>query len=312
MTATDSDTGLDGTMAYSLTSHTTTFSIEEDTGKIILIQTLDRETLAQYEIVVEASDRSTTTQKTGTTTVTVTLDDVNEFAPSCTALFNVNTVLPITIGNVVQSLGCTDSDSGVNAQLTYSITSGNTNTDFAILVNGDIVYNKQPTQSSYQLQITIADSATPPKSTKSTVIVNVETDPQFTNLPGSITVPEDAAFASVQFTVSGNSASGQKTYTIISGNGGGKFVLDAYTGELMVLSTLDRETTDSYTLGVRITDPVFSRTADSTIGVTVSDANDQTPAFAQNLYDLAAAEILPSQYSYKHFRRDRHGSRYQC
>ncbi|KAK3101524.1 hypothetical protein FSP39_004214, partial [Pinctada imbricata] len=287
VTATDIDSGSDGSLKYTLTSHTTVFSIEEDTGKIVLINSLDRETLPAYNLDVEAAD----TSLTATTIVTINVDDVNDFAPSCTPVFNVNAIIPITIGQTVQSLGCTDNDSGVNAQLTYTFISGNTNTDFAV-VTGDVLYNKQPTQSNYQLKIQVSDSAVTPKSTTTFVVVNIETDPVFTNLPGNANVIESALEGTVVFTVSGNAASNQKTFSIISGNTDQMFTIDTYTGQIMTISPLDRETANSYSLGIRISDVVFSRTADSTLSITVDDANDAVPTFASNFYDLSVSEDL--------------------
>ncbi len=61
-----------------------------------------------------------------------------------------------------------------------------------------------------------------------------------------------------------------KTYSITAGNEDGKFAIDSETGELTLAGALDRETTDSYSLTIEVTDsgnPPLTDTATITIGV---------------------------------------------
>ena len=136
--ATDADTGDDGRIEYSVTSHTTVFSVESSTGVIRLKSTLDSETLNTYSVNVEAIDQSSGTKLTGAATLTVNVLDVNEFTPQCTNVVFKQLTPPIAITDLIHTLDCVDNDIGVNGQITYSFVSGNTNSDFAVATNGAI------------------------------------------------------------------------------------------------------------------------------------------------------------------------------
>ncbi|XP_046316213.1 protocadherin beta-17-like [Marmota monax] len=82
---------------------------------------LDRETRAQYNIVITVTDFGTPRLKTEHN-ITVLISDVNDNAPafsqtSYTLLVHENNQLALHIG----SISATDRDSGTNAQITYSL-----------------------------------------------------------------------------------------------------------------------------------------------------------------------------------------------
>jgi len=73
----------------------------------------------------------------------------------------------------------------------------------------------------------------------------------------------------------------------------GDFVLNNITGELSKAKPLDRETTDFYSLLVSATDhgqpPLSSNT---TINITILDANDQTPEIhTQTLFKIPEVNL---------------------
>ena len=77
VTATDSDKG--DTIEYSLASpNKDDFSVDETTGEIILLTRLDRETQANHELIIHASDGL----HTATATVALTVIDVNDHTPT--------------------------------------------------------------------------------------------------------------------------------------------------------------------------------------------------------------------------------------
>ena len=70
------------------------------------------------------------------------------------------------------------------------------------------------------------------------------------------------------------------SYSIISGNTGSAFVLDANTGLLQVNAALDHETTNAYQLTIQLEDggtPSLSSTV--SVDITILDVNDNEPAF---------------------------------
>ena len=81
---------------------------------------------------------------------------------------------------------------------------------------------------------------------------------------------ENVANGTVVTTVTGTDVDGDVlTYSIVSGNEAGHFSLNANTGTLFVASDIDFETTQSYTLTVRVSDG--SLTASAAVEISVND-----------------------------------------
>lgn len=84
---------------------------------------------------------------------------------------------------------------------------------------------------------------------------------------------------------------GDILYSIISGNGAGHFVIDSLTGTLKTAAQLDRETTPSYSLIIHAIDGgAASLTGTGTVGITVTDANDNAPTCTSAVYTGTLAE----------------------
>ncbi|KAG9346996.1 hypothetical protein JZ751_005923, partial [Albula glossodonta] len=76
-------------------------------------------------------------------------------------------------------------------------------------------------------------------------------------------------------------------YSIVDGNQGSPFTIDAVKGEVKVARQLDREKISGYTLTVLASDngnPPKSSSA--TINIDVSDVNDNPPVFSRANYSL--------------------------
>lgn len=291
--ATDGDAGDDGLIEYTLTSHIVTFDIERTTGIIRLKSVVDSETLNTYTVNIEAIDQSSATKRTSQTTITVSIDDVNEFSPSCVTVTSVTLTPPINVGDVIHSAGCTDNDVGVNGQITYSFVSGNTNSDFSLAANGDIVVAKLLSQFSYNLEIIASDQAGIPKLSTLNVAITVASVPTFDTLPDTVDINEATPIGTVLYNVSGNSATASKKISFQGGNGDNKFTMNVYTGVVYLLKHLDRETTNSYTITVRITDEISSTSADATLTINILDANDIQPAFGNDFFNISIVENVP-------------------
>ncbi|XP_061179373.1 protocadherin Fat 4-like [Saccostrea echinata] len=291
--ATDNDAGVDGSIVYSLTTHTDAFAIKSTTKEIVPIRPLDREALSTYELVLVAVDQAKVNRKTGTATMTVSVQDVNEYPPDCAISAEVTGSPPFTIGSNIYTMVCSDHDApGPNGAIVYSITAGNTNTDFRVETDGRVVYNKLPSDVNYQLTIVASDSAVTPLSTTVFLHITLQSDPLFTNMPGTVSIDETSPLGASVFDVLGSSASGFKSFSIISGNADNKFKINSYTGNVFIFSALDRETTSLYTLSIRITDINLSKTADSTLTITVLDNNDNAPKFGSSFYETSVVENI--------------------
>ena len=87
----------------------------------------------------------------------------------------------------------------------------------------------------------------------------------------SFTVSENASSFHVVGTVSADDPDGGiVTYSIVAGNGEGKFNITHNAGEIVVRRSLDHGTTSSYALTVRATDS-SGATATAVVNITVTE-----------------------------------------
>lgn len=120
--------------------------------------------------------------------------------------------------------------------------------------------------------------------------------PQFrSTLPTSIEVKENHAVGSsiifMNATDLDTGFNGKLVYAISGGNEDSCFVIDMETGMLKILSPLDRETTDKYTLNITVYDLGLPQKATwQLLDVVVLDANDNPPEFLQESYFVEVSE----------------------
>ncbi|XP_014403280.1 PREDICTED: cadherin-5 [Myotis brandtii] len=97
------------------------------------VNNLDRETQAKYEIVVEAQDAQGLRGDSGTTTVLITLEDINDNFPIFTKT-NYNFTVPedIRVGSPLGSLFVEDPDEPQHRMTKYSIVQGEFRDTFTI------------------------------------------------------------------------------------------------------------------------------------------------------------------------------------
>ncbi|KAH7641931.1 protocadherin-like wing polarity protein stan isoform x3 [Dermatophagoides farinae] len=125
------------------------FSIDATSGVIRTNRTLDRETIAKYDLKVVAFDRGTPSLSSSVI-VHVTIEDCNDNPPrfaSDRLRFYVPENSPI--GSVVGELRATDADEGANARIEYTIVGGSDMKWFAL----------KSTSSSSQQQSSISSSS---------------------------------------------------------------------------------------------------------------------------------------------------------
>ncbi|RCS42125.1 hypothetical protein DTL42_20050 [Bremerella cremea] len=213
-----------------------------------------------------------------TQTVTINLNDVNE-EPTFdqqTYTFSVeeNSAASTSVGTVTGS----DVDAD-DTSLTYGISGGSGDGLFAIdsatgaitVASGAVLDFE--TTNSYTLDVTLTDSLSGGEvgqvnTVTKTITINlidVNEDPEFVGEPITLSVAEDAGENGVVGTISAtdvdadDSTAGDLTFGLATGGtGDGLFAIDPTTGEITITalgaSTLDFETTTSYTLNVTVTD----------------------------------------------------------
>ena len=129
--AKDSDDGSNGQVIFKIlennAKNTAAFSIDETTGKIVLQSQLDRETVDEYEIVIEAQDLGNPAL-TSTCLVHVKVQDENDNAPE----FPVEKIKlqlseDTNIGDSAYEFKAMDQDLGGNGKINYFLVGNNLN-----------------------------------------------------------------------------------------------------------------------------------------------------------------------------------------
>ncbi|XP_041752095.2 cadherin-18 [Coregonus clupeaformis] len=143
LTATDADDPTYGNSAkivYSILQGQPYFSVDPKTGVIrTALSNMDREARERYSVVVQAKDMAGSVGGlSGSTTVNVTLTDVNDNPPKFPQK-NYQLYVPESaqIGKAVGKIKANDKDLGVNAEMRYSITNAEGTAMFSITTDTD-------------------------------------------------------------------------------------------------------------------------------------------------------------------------------
>ncbi|KAK2158072.1 hypothetical protein LSH36_178g06015 [Paralvinella palmiformis] len=308
VTATDADSGdTDGTFYYTISGGNTgnKFIIDTRTGDIKVSNWLDRETVTSYALVIHAVDYGNP-PLTGTTTVSVVINDVNDNPPICATSLYTGTVAENSAAAtaVGVTISCTDADVGVNGQLEYSIVDGNAGGAFDVDVTSGVVSVltsaavDAETYDVMTLTVMAADKGVPSLNANVTVVVKVtdvnEFAPQFSpSVTYSTSVSEASTVGTSVVTVTASDADvdGHVTFSITAGDPGSQFRIDPVTGLVSLQDLLDYETSTTYTLEIEAVDEAASPlTSTATLTVTVTDYNDNVPSCPDTVFSGSVAE----------------------
>ncbi len=308
VTAMDPDLGENRRVTYVLmASAGGTFRIDETSGVVTLVKPLDREERAMYNLTVRAMDHGRP-RLASTTSLLVMVLDVNDNPPEFASKLYFASVSESTdVGADVVRVLATSRDSGVNADITYSIVGGNQHRNFkidpksgVILLTGALDYEKT---RDYFLTVQAMDGGDPPLSNRAMVNVSVhdanDNTPDFTQVSYSATVSESAPPGQGVVTVTATDAdsgdNGKVSYAILSGDRHNQFAVDAISGRVTVASALDREMVSSYVLEVAAVDAGVPNALSATVlvDIDISDANDNPPIFPRGNYTAYAQEDKP-------------------
>ncbi|XP_054634624.1 protocadherin-7 [Dunckerocampus dactyliophorus] len=153
------------------------FSIENNTGTIFSSLSFDREKLSTYTFRVRAVDGGEP-RKTATATVSLFVTDENDNAPAITSPANESyTLLPpaSSARTIVRTVTATDSDTGPNADLHYTLVGGNPFRLFEIGHSNGVITLAEPLERRHRglhrLVVRVNDSGTP--SLCATALVHV-------------------------------------------------------------------------------------------------------------------------------------------
>ncbi|OXB66749.1 hypothetical protein ASZ78_002994 [Callipepla squamata] len=311
VTATDADDPTYGNSArvvYSILQGQPYFSVEPKTGIIkTALPNMDREAKDQYLLVIQAKDMvGQNGGLSGTTSVTVTLTDVNDNPPRFprrSYQYNVPESLPVA--SVVARIKAADADVGPNAEMEYKIVDGDGLGVFKISVDKDtqegiITIQKEldfEAKTSYTLRIEAANMHVDPRflslgpfsdmTTVKIIVEDVDEPPVFTSRLYSMVVSEAAKVffhPSPRYSIDRNTD--LERY----------FNIDANSGVITTAKTLDRETNAVHNITVLAMESQNpAQIGRGYVAITILDINDNAPEFAMEYETTVCENAQPGQ-----------------
>jgi protocadherin Fat 1/2/3 len=294
------------------------FTIDPDSGIVRLAQELDREIQALYNLTIRATDQGRPRRLSQTSNLVILVLDVNDNPPEfASRLYFASVKEDVLKETDVVRVLATSKDSGINADITYSIVAGNEARKFDIHPKNGMIqvaaegngHLDHETAKNYFLTIQAQDGGDPPLSNRATVNITVldvnDNRPMFSQVSYNAMINEAATeneqVVSVRAFDDDSGDNGRITYRIKSGDRKGQFQIDEQRGIVSVApaansgdkpnTRLDREMISSYVLEIEASDhgvPVKSSTV--LVNVDITDANDNPPLFTEDNYTVYVQE----------------------
>ncbi|NXY42371.1 CADH9 protein, partial [Ceuthmochares aereus] len=310
VTATDADDANYGNSAkvvYSILQGQPYFSVDPETGIIkTALPEMSRENREQYQVVIQAKDMGGQMGGlSGTTTVNITLTDVNNNPPRFPqSTYQFSSPESAPPGTPLGRIKANDPDVGENAEIEYSISNGDGSDVFDIITDKDtqegiitvkkrldfenkMLYtlrveaiNTHPDPRFLQLgpfkdtalvKISVEDTDEPPVFSRPSYLIEVDEDAKEGSIIGQVIAQDpDTTMNAIKYSVDRHTDL-DRIFNIYSGN-----------GSLFISKTLDREETPWHNITIIATEinnpkqssqiPVFIR---------ILDINDHAPEFAK-------------------------------
>uniref|UniRef100_A0A7N8WPP0 Cadherin 10 n=1 Tax=Mastacembelus armatus TaxID=205130 RepID=A0A7N8WPP0_9TELE len=257
VTATDADDqtyGNSARLVYSILQGQPYFSVDSENGKPKSISLSYR--TENYQVVIQAKDMAGQMGGlSGTTTVSITLSDVNDSPPRfANHSFRVTAVESTEIGGAIGHIKADDPDVGRNAEMEYSIVGGHD--IFNIITDqttqeGVILIKKVTTfYARFIHGLQFKDYAT-----VKVTVEDVDEPPVFTRSPYIIEVHEDTAAGSFVGVVSARDPDADNKYSIDRHTDLERlFNIDSVNGTITTLKALDREMSKWHNISVVATE----------------------------------------------------------
>ncbi|XP_032633597.1 cadherin-9 [Chelonoidis abingdonii] len=310
VTATDADDANYGNSAkvvYSILQGQPYFSVDPETGIIkTALPDMSRENREQYQVVIQAKDMGGQMGGlSGTTTVNITLTDVNDNPPRFPqSTYQFSSPESASLGTPLGRIKANDLDVGENAATEYSISNGDGSDMFDIITDEDtqegiITIKKQldfenkmlyslrveaanthpdphffhlgPFKDTALVKVSVEDVDEPPIFSRSSYVIEVDEDAKEGTIIGQVIAQDpDTTKNAIKYSVDRHTDL-DRIFNIYSGN-----------GSLFISKPLDREETPWHNITVIATEinnpkqssqiPVFIR---------ILDINDHAPEFAK-------------------------------
>uniref|UniRef100_A0A4W3JPU7 Cadherin-10 n=1 Tax=Callorhinchus milii TaxID=7868 RepID=A0A4W3JPU7_CALMI len=319
VTATDADDPTYGNSArvvYSILHGQPYFSVDPKTGVIrTALSNMDREVKEDYEVLIQAKDMGGQMGGlAGTTTVNITLTDVNDNPPRFYKnIFHLKVPESSPVGSAIGRIKANDADIGKNAEIDYSIVPGDGLNVFDITSDKStqkgVIHLKKvrpldyenkksyifkvdavdphpdhrfqsmgPFKDTATVKITVVDVDEPPVFSRAFYIMDVYEDTNVGSIIGAVTAQDsDVSNSPVRYSI--DRSTDQEKY----------FTIDDVEGTIATNEILDREDVSHQT----------QMTSRVNVTIQVLDVNEYAPELAVPYENLMCENAKNGQYTGK-------------
>lgn len=296
VSATDRDVG--SVTVYSMSSRgSQNFTIHPQTGLIRTKKPFDREIKSFYAFQVRATDKKNPSLSRHVIVI-VRISDTNDMPPVFQPKNYTGSVKENEgIGKVIGTVMASDGDRGINAEITYSIKSGNIERRFRIDPdNGRVMVNENidfEDREKYELVVEAWDGKYK-DTARMEVTVEDENDnnPTFETKLYKASVEENSRKGTFVTTLKAIDPDALPIKYELSVQITNVFKVDPDTGDIVTNAVLDREVKDIYTFEAYARDH-GGRIGTVKVTVHVTDQNDNAPIFLRKSLKLSVFENAP-------------------
>ena len=288
------------------------FTIDNTSGEITVSGALDRETTDRYtfEVIVRDNAIFEPNRLTATANVIITINDLNDVAPSFPGITSFRTsILETTrITTIILSPVATDPDLGAGGELIYSLSPPSaifsvdpSTGEIRLIESLDIDSTGPNGESEYTFDLIVTDQGNPPLS--SSIGVNISVLDENDNVPifdspfYTVGILENVTIGTtlIRLTATDNDTNGVINYEIVGGNLYGLFAINETSGDVYTVQSLLSLNITIFELTIsafETGDP--TKSSITSLHIEISDTNDNPPAFCQTIsYAFSIAENSP-------------------
>uniref|UniRef100_A0A4W5PS53 Cadherin-12 n=1 Tax=Hucho hucho TaxID=62062 RepID=A0A4W5PS53_9TELE len=309
VTATDADDPTYGNSArvvYSILHGQPYFSVDPKTGIIrTALPNMDREVKEQYQVLIQAKDMGGQLGGlAGTTTINITLSDVNDNPPRFSkSFFHLRVPESSAVGSAVGRIKAHDLDIGKNAEVEYNVVPGDGDNMFDIITNehnqeGIIILKRlldYETKKAYTFKVDASNAHLDPRfhslgafkdtATVKINVLDVDEPPVFTKPSYEMDVYEDSPVGDIIGAVTAQDLDASNSpvrYSIDwKSDLDSYFDIDPVEGTISTNELLDTESIAQHNITIvatKLSNPVLtSRVA---VTIHVLDVNEFAPELA--------------------------------
>ncbi|XP_051788102.1 cadherin-8 isoform X2 [Erpetoichthys calabaricus] len=265
---------------------------------------MDREAKEQYLVVIQAKDMGGHMGGlSGTTTVTITLTDVNDNPPKFSqSVYHFSVPEDLAVGATAGKVKANDHDIGENAKSNYTINDGDGTDVFEIIsdsltqegilrlkkpldfetkksytlkveaanVNNDARFGREPFKDTTTVKIAIEDSDEPPLFSAPSYLLEVHENTAINSVIGQVSASDpDVTASPIRYSIDRHTDLERQ------------FNINAEDGKITLAKALDRETDVWHNITVIATEiRNYSQISRISVAIKVLDINDNAPEFA--------------------------------